>query len=388
MIRAAVIGGGAAGLAAALSAARGGAETVLLEAGPKCGRKLVLTGNGRCNLAPAECSRDAYQGGGGSSAEELLRTRKNGLMAFLASAGIEARLIREGYYPRSEEAPDVLRLFLAACIREGVKVHPNTPVFSVRKENGIFRICTRAYEYEADRVILCCGSPAGFPEGSACTGYDLAVKLGHTLVPVRPALVPLKCSGLPFPALSGCRIRADISLLNDGKCIGTSSGQIQFTAYGLSGIAILDLSGHAGEVLAAGRRPVLRLDLFPEYTKTELASVLTERAENASGGGILAGLLPRKAADCFVSLYAQDMLPSVLKGLEIRVDALRPMENAQAAAGGISCEEIDRRTFESLLCPGLFLCGEMLDTVGICGGYNLSYAFLGGMAAGEEASHA
>ena len=119
-----------------------------------------------------------------------------------------------------------------------------------------------------------------------------------------------------------------------------------------------------------------------------LEDILRGRSENASGGGILAGLLPHKAADCFASMFAAEELSSVLKGLEIRVEALRPMENAQAADGGISCDEIDQDTFESLLCPGLYLCGEMLDAVGICGGYNLSFAFLGGMRAGKEAARA
>ncbi|MBE5996856.1 MAG: aminoacetone oxidase family FAD-binding enzyme [Lachnospiraceae bacterium] len=380
-----IIGGGAAGLAAAIASAENGAETTVLEAAKKPGRKITLSGNGRCNLSNTAFPEHMYHGSDPAFAEQLLRDNREMLTAFFRSCGIVTRTVGTGIYPYSEEAPSVLENFLSRAEALGVRIRNNTPCVGIEREGEHFLVHTPSWKYEADRVILACGSPAFAEKGSTGgNGYGLASSLGHSVKEPIPALVPVVLRGGIFPKWAGARARGVVKLLCDGEELLRSEGQIQFTKYGISGIPVMDVSGTAARCLAEGRKVSMALDLMPELALTEAENLLRARKQFGTG------ILPAKVAAVLASYpYVTDDpsgLAKRLKGSEWEVESVRPMSEAQCASGGIPVQETDRRTMESVFVPGLYLTGEMLDIDGICGGYNLSFAFLTGICAGRSAA--
>ena len=391
----AVIGGGTAGLAAAAAAAEGGARVSVFEASAKPGRKIVLAGNGRCNLAACDYSDGVYDGEDAAFASRFMRERGLGLFYDLMdTCGILTRRVRDGIYPYSEEAPSVLRALLSKAEALPVTVRNNTAVRSISQTDGKWKIMTDGWEYGAERVIVCCGSDAHFEDRDASSLLAAVCSAtGHTAVKPYPALVPLIFSGEAHAPWAGARARGRVTVSADGTELAASEGQIQFTAYGISGIPVLDVSGRAAMALAEGRQVLAELDLMPDHTEREIVRLFEKKAAAAGrtdARTLFYGILPERTALVLASLAAHEgdfeAYARVLKHSVWSVKGTRPAKEAQCMGGGIRTAEIDPETFASLRADGLYFAGEALDVCGICGGYNLSFAFASGALCGKEAA--
>ena len=385
-----VAGGGAAGLAAAITAAENGASVMVLEQAEKAGRKISLSGNGRCNLSNLADPPLRYSGSDPERAEKLLANGRKELFSFFERCGILIRRIGDGIYPYSEEASSVTAAFLRRADALGVTIRCNTTAESAVFSDGRFTVGTKGWHYEADRLILAGGSTAfGGPEGI----ISLAASFGHTAEPFRPSLVPLLLKGNGFSAWAGARARGKVTLLIDREEVLSDEGQLQFTSYGISGIPVMNISGTAVREMARGRAVGISLDLAPDFSERELEAFLTQKADlqnSTDPGKCLSGILPERLAKVILSLpapvFTWGEIAHRIKHAVFSVSSSRPLSDAQCASGGIPLSETDPDTMESGKQKGLYLAGEMLDVDGRCGGYNLSFAFLSGIAAGRSAA--
>ena len=396
--RVAVIGGGAAGLAAALAAARGGACVTVFERNDRLGKKLLSTGNGRCNLTAQALDTGRYRTHGGSVQPYLERFGTKDTVRLFEEIGIPV-IFRDGLgYPRCREASAV-RYALEQAVREsGVRVLTGTVIRSIRRDGTAFQIGDERFE----RLILTCGGSAAPSSGSDGNGFALAESFGHRIIDPLPALVPL-CSSEPgCRQLAGIRAEGRADLLIGGKAAASERGEIQFTEYGLSGIPVFQFSGRAAEALARGEaceaRVVLCEDLSEEELIRELSRRLRELPERETGNW-LAGFLPHKLIPFVlkragVPLHrplsslktaAATRTAAILRDLRFPLTAARGFEAAQTTTGGVALSGIDE-DLASRLIPGLFFAGEILDVDGPCGGYNLQWAWTSGTLAGRAAA--
>lgn len=382
-----ITGGGAAGLTAAVFAARNGAVVTVLEQNEKPGKKICATGNGKCNLTNLSMPSDAYRGRHPEFVREALaQLSVEDTVRFFEEIGI-VTVSRNGYlYPRSGQAQSVTDVLCMEARNLGVKLKTNQKVTSLSCEQGRWKVTTTDWHYEGDAVILAGGSKASAIAGSDGSCYDLAESQGHTLVPVYPALTALKCRGKNFKAWSGVRTGGEITLLIDGKPFKKEQGELQLTEYGVSGIPVFQLSRYAVCALREGHRVGLTLDFFPEYTKEELKKLLFGRKEHCpykTEKELLIGLLPEK----LIKVLASDRdFPNSLKDFPLEVTDTMSFAQAQVCCGGVDTAEVNPRTMESRLKKGLYFAGELLDIDGICGGYNLQWAWSSGAAAGSHAA--
>ena len=406
----AIIGGGASGMMAAITAAGVGASVTLLESGSVLGKKILSTGNGRCNLTNLSLDPSLYQGSFRRHAAVLLREfGVADTLAFFESIGIptvEAASARGNdawVYPACKEAA-ALRMALALeCERLGVEILYDTRVSGLSKQEGSFRIlCENGSKITADRVILSTGGKAFPKSGSDGSGYALAQGFGHGLVTPLPALGALISSHPGCKNLSGIRVDGELSLLVEEEITARERGEIQFTDYGLSGIPVFQLSGRAVRELVAEHRVMLSLDLKPEQSKEELFLDLVERKirrEGKESGTLLLGLVPSKMVPvlfklCGIPLHvpceeiSKDSLLKLaeqLKKLGFEIVDARDFDACQVTSGGIPATEVSL-ALESIKVKGLYFAGEILDLDGPCGGYNLQWAWSSGHAAGLAAA--
>ena len=354
-----VIGGGASGLMAAIFAAREGAQVTLLEHEQSFGNKLLATGNGRCNLTNVQIHPDSYRGTHPEFALDVIRHFDNRqTISFFSKLGIYTKNQEGRLYPHSQQASSV---------------------------RDVLHVKTVGWTYLCGRVILCTGSPASNIAGADDSGYALAQMLGHRIVKPMPALVPLRCEGNWFSSWAGVRVDGQVTLLVNEKPMVSESGELQMTKYGVSGIPIFQISRYAVRALEAGARTELEIDFLPEFENKTLASFLNMRKEQCpykSDKELLCGLFP----DRLIPILLKAGYPESLKHLRLVVQSAHSMESAQVCCGGVDVEQVDPRTMESLICPGLYFAGEILDIDGACGGYNLQFAWSTGALAGQHAA--
>lgn len=449
----AVIGGGAAGMMAAIEAARAGAIVTLIEKNPQLGKKLATTGNGRCNYT----NLDMEDRIGGKfrgfhpefAAPALDALPPEAVLDWFRAIGVEPRFRGSYVYPNSDQASAVVDALREELHRLSVKVHYNAEVKSIQrieKDAGYFLIqCTDAV-VKADRVILAAGSKAAPKTGSNGDGYFIARKLGHTIVPYVPALCGIRCAGDAFRALAGIRTEAALELSVDGLCVDREAGELQLVDYGISGIPVFQLSRYAAYALQEGKKAAVYINFLPGFTgagavrdSEQLSSVADTSTSEASGAKNLQNArteVPGSAAedpkDQAVQLYRQrqerlagrkmesfftGLLHQKLGQLLLRMANVRPelpvaelsekqlrslaslsvrfkaecvemngFLQAQVVAGGVDTTEVDPCTMASRLVPGLYFAGEVLDIDGICGGYNLQWAWASGFVAGRHAA--
>lgn len=406
-----IIGGGASGLAAAITAARQKkAEIFILEHKELAGKKLLSTGNGRCNLTNERMDSSFFRSEEIDDVEKVLdQFGFSDTIRFFEELGLMMRS-RNGYvYPRCEQASVVRELLVKEAERLGVTIHTGVHVTEVIPGKKGFRIygeasdgkTVRKERFHADKVILACGGRAAKALGSDGSGYTLAKALGHTLVPVVPALVQLKVREHPFPAAAGVRTEARVSACVDGNTVFSDTGELQITNYGISGIPVFQVSRYIGKALYEKQRAEVEIDFLPSMKEEEFFDYLLKRKrgrETMNARGFLTGIFHGKLTDGLLALAkvpakkkAGDLsdkellkLVKVCKHSLLSIQDTNGYDNAQVCAGGVSLKEIDLRTMESCYVKGLYFTGELLDADGMCGGYNLQWAWATGALAGRH----
>ena len=398
----AVIGGGAAGMMAAVTAASEGARVILLEHKDRIGKKILSTGNGRCNFTNTHQEPLCYNSENPLfpwSVIEKFDAQKT--VSFFLQLGVYSKN-RNGYlYPNSDQASAVLDAFRMELDRLHVDVRTGVHIRGIDPGKKGFVIRADQEKVRADRVILCTGSKAAPATGSDGSGYDLAKQLGHRLIPVLPALVQLRCEGDFFKAVAGVRVNGSISLWTEGECIAKDTGEIQLTDYGISGIPVFQVSRYASKLLYEKKEVTAVLDFMPDFTEKQTGAFLSARAKmrpEKPADMFLIGLFHKKLSELWIKqsciprdktagdMTAEEIERFVqcIKNFRLRVTAANPYEKAQVCCGGIDTEEVDPGTLESRYVPGLYFAGEILDVDGMCGGYNLQWAWSSGYVAGKN----
>ena len=394
-----VIGGGASGIVAALTAAESKKYRVLLlERQARIGRKLLATGNGRCNLTNTGAAPENYHGENPSFAVPALEAfPPEKALAFFHELGL---LTQEEYggrvYPLSNSANSVLDVLRFALDKAGVEQRCSTLVKSIRKEKQGFTVETENERLHADKLILSCGGAAGAKLGGVMDGYQLAKGLGHKRTGLYPALVQLHTEPEYPRALKGVRVQCSLRLKRKAFLLAKARGELQFTETGVSGPAVFDLSRAAS---TGGDGLSLHIALLPQ-SAGELTELLRRRREQypeLPASEILTGMLHNRLGRMLVkyaglngsaplsSLSEEELarLSSACLDFTLPVTGTEGFDNAQVTAGGLRSSDFNARTLESRLVPGLFACGELLDIDGDCGGYNLQWAWASGKLAGR-----
>jgi predicted Rossmann fold flavoprotein len=404
-----VIGGGPAGLMAAGQAAEAGAETLLLEKMQRAGLKLCITGKGRCNITNiAEISDFLSHFGktGPFLRQAFARFFNTDLMEFLDELGLELVTERGGrVFPASGKAPDVQKALLQWNKRSGVRIKHSAPVDKILiHEARLTGVVSQGRKIPCDAVILATGGASYPATGSTGDGYRLCEAAGHTVIPVRQALVPLVTSGGVAKKMAGLNLRnVSTRMLIDNRKKREEFGEVVFTEFGLSGPAILTLSSEAVDSLRSGHKVTFSIDLKPGLDEKKLDArlqrdIASRGKEQASS--FLRGLVPWEmvpvcldltgiAADrpvCNISAKERKRIRTWLKDFRLEVVGYRPFTEAIITAGGIDTREINPRTMESRKTKGLFIAGELLDIQADTGGYNLQAAFSTGWLAGRNAA--
>ncbi len=394
-IKIAIIGGGAAGLAAAISAKRTNpsAEVRVFERNDRVGRKLLSTGNGRCNLSNTDISAENYASHSLAFVGEVLSGRDFGFVSgFFASLGIPLALEDGRAYPRSMRAGSVADALRFECERRGVDLRLNAKITAVTADKGRFVLDGERF----DRLIIAAGGMAAPSLGTDGLGFELARSLGHRTLAPYPALVQLRTVN-PDKALKGIRAEARVSAILRGECIRREEGEVQFTDYGLSGIPVLTISAFFAPGMSVS------LDLLPELSFSEAMEALLSLTDSAGelalpelcGGyfhkNITRSLCARAGIDALRpsgTLTSRELkgFISEAKNMSFPVAGTNSWTNAQTTRGGVDLREIDSASMRSKLHGGLYFAGEITDVCGACGGYNLHWAWITGIIAGESAA--
>lgn len=405
MINVAVIGGGASGLMAAIVAARCGASVTVLERGDRVGRKILATGNGRCNMTNVYADVGNYHGENPKFVMSALSGfGAQSAMDFFAQLGVLCRVEEDGkVYPYSNQASSVLDVMRMETAKLGVAVKCNFEVMDITVKDNKFYI--KSYQDEvfvSDKVIFAAGGKAAPNLGSNGSGYDILRKLGHTVTPLFPALVQIKTDTECVRGLKGIKIDANVAAVQDGKKQKEEYGEVLFTEYGLSGPPVFQLSRTFGEGVKNGKKCAAVLDIMPEYTKQQVKELINERImyngdktlENFFVGMLnkRLGQILLKACGVFpLSEKAQSLtknevsaIAEKIKNWSFDVTGTMSWNNAQVTAGGVRTKEISPSTMESKIVKGLYIVGEIMDIDGDCGGFNLQWAWSSAYAAGRS----
>ncbi|MCI5954988.1 MAG: aminoacetone oxidase family FAD-binding enzyme [Lachnospiraceae bacterium] len=402
-----IVGGGAAGMTAAIAAASRGAEVILFEGNDRLGKKILATGNGKCNLGNMDLGIEKYN----TENPELLqgyleRFGTNETIAFFRKLGLLIKQ-KNGYlYPVSEQASsvlDVLRFEIARLKEITVKTGCKIEKIEKDTKRNVFKIWNGNEAYSFDRVILTCGGKAAPKTGSDGSGYRMAKMLGHSVLPVVPALVQLKCREDWMKSVAGVRADAEIMLLKNGRVVTSERGELQITDYGISGIPTFQLSRKVGYILKEQNEVEICIDFLPDFVKDGFADKLSgarlplmacKTVEEYFTGMLnkklmllfikLAGLKPTEPAGC-ADIKKIKRVYELCRKLTVHIYADNSFDNAQVSAGGVPLCEITRQ-LESKMVPGAYFAGELLDVDGRCGGYNLQWAWCSGYLAGTYAT--
>lgn len=402
-----VIGGGSSGLMAAISAARCGAAVVLLERLDRVGKKLLATGNGRCNLSNADCSPSRFHGGDPAFvAEVLTRFPVAPTIDFFEELGIACKTEDQGkIYPQSDQASAVLDVLRYELERLHVEVRTGCEVSRISpRPAGFVLSLAGGKELDAGLVILAAGGKAGPQFGSDGSGLRLAHELGHHLIEPLAAIVALRLGADFLRRLKGIKFVGRAEVRCGADVLRQEAGEILFTDNGVSGPPVLQLSRTAAVALRKNRAPRIVLDMFPGLSLEELDTALANRFRRQGHKSLamgLVGLLNKRLIPLLLAeagildtslscgalpAQARQRFAALLKNWSFPVVGTQPWPQAQVTAGGIALEEVDPTTLESRLVPGLYFCGEILDVDGDCGGFNLQWAWSSGWLAGQSAA--
>lgn len=395
-----VIGGGASGMMAALTASeKTGKRILILEQNDKLGKKLLQTGNGRCNLTNLKMDLDCFCRENADFAMRVIHDfDEKAVMDFFIEAGLLLHN-RQGYvYPYSDQAVsvnDVLKLLIR---KRNISVSYETVVEQISKTD-CFHVKTNRGEFLCEKLILATGGRAYPKTGSDGSGYELAKSMGHRIVTPLPALTSLFCDFKGQKKISGVRCDGTVTLTAEGEVLGRQRGEIQMTDYGISGIPVFQISRYAVQALEKGKKTVCEIDFLPDYDEKQVEKMIFSRfsAREFTAGECLSGLLHKKISEMLlresdivaekkaskISLERLSKLADLIKHFAFSITDYKDFSFGQVCQGGVSVEELDAATMESGLVKNLFVCGELADVDGICGGYNLQWAWSSGHQAGK-----
>ncbi|DAB36854.1 MAG TPA: aminoacetone oxidase family FAD-binding enzyme [Sulfurospirillum cavolei] len=403
MSRVAIIGAGASGLVCAIEAARKGLHVTLFEKNGKVGRKILATGNGKCNISNEKISLERYHGASVGFAKEALRRFDTfTCKAFFRSLGLEMREGEEGrLYPMSHQASSVVDMLLHEVRSLHVSIVLESEVSKIEKKGAEFVLHVNAQTYVFDACVIATGSIAMPTLGSSGSGYAFAKSLGHSVIEPYPSLVQFVCDEPHLKEVSGVKMDANVELYIDNQKCQSVQGDLLFTAYGLSGSAILDLSRKASHALVHDESVHVVLDLLPMLSREALTSLLQKRLSVAKDKSLslwLEGMIPKKLAHFIIentrlthikeasTLGVKEIKKIVfaLKALRLHVKATKGFESAEVCAGGVDVSELDAKNLMSKKIANLYFCGEVLDIDGDCGGFNLHFAWASGYLVGQS----
>lgn len=385
-----IIGSGASGLAAGISLLRCGYDVTILERNNISGKKLLLTGAGRCNFFNSDQNIVHYHSSDKDILAKIITSDNIHLVEdFITSLGIVPKVKDGYYYPFANQAYNMKELLERTYLDLGGKIKYNYIVEKIEKKNSLFLINDNI---SCDKLILATGSKAYKMTGSDGIGYQLAKKFNHHIVKVLPSLTSLITR--EKTNLKGVRVDAKVTLYEDGVKVREELGQVQFTDYGLSGICIFNLSYYAVKGLNKNKKEVITIDLMPFMDKVSF--------KNKKVYDLLLGFLPNKMIDYILKtldiskdVYYEDLsndkkqeLTKILKEMEFNITSYKEFDFSQVCSGGVSLREINPLTMESIFVKNLYIIGELLDVNGDCGGYNLTFAFLSGILTSRGDSNA
>ena len=412
MKRVVVIGGGAAGLMAAVIAGREGAKVTLLEKMNYVGKKMGITGKGRCNITNA-CDMSEFikntPGNGKFLYGAYERFTNEDLLQLLHDAGLETKVERGGrVFPASDSALDVRNTFMKLMKQYGVDVHLEEPVKKILVDDGtVTGVVTDKETYHADAVVIATGGKSYPATGSTGDGYILATQVGHTIIDIRPSLVPIVTEESWVKDLMGLSLRnVELSVIAKNKVQATMFGEMMFTHFGITGPIVLSLSHTVGKLMRKKNIGTIGLDInlkpalspetldkrlqkdFDLYSKKQLINGMKDLLPSRLIPLIieLAGINPQKPINQ-ISKEERQQIGYMLQHMPLTVKGLRPVEEAIVTAGGISLKEFNPKTMESKLVKGLYGAGEVLDIDAFTGGYNLQAAFSTGYVAAMHITH-
>lgn len=385
-----IIGSGASGLAAGISLLRCGYDVTILERNNISGKKLLLTGAGRCNFFNSDQNIVHYHSSDKDILAKIITSDNIHLVEdFITSLGIVPKVKDGYYYPFANQAYNMKELLERTYLDLGGKIKYNYLVEKIEKKNSLFLVNDNI---SCDKLILATGSKAYKMTGSDGIGYQLAKKFNHHIVKVLPSLTSLITR--EKINLKGVRVDAKVTLYEDGVKVREELGQVQFTDYGLSGICIFNLSYYAVKGLNKNKKEVITIDLMPFMDKVSF--------KNKKVYDLLLGFLPNKMIDYILKtldiskdVYYEDLsndkkqeLTKILKEMEFNITSYKEFDFSQVCSGGVSLREINPLTMESIFVKNLYIIGELLDVNGDCGGYNLTFAFLSGILTSRGDSNA
>lgn len=398
-----IVGGGASGLVCAIEATRAGHAVTLFEKNSKVGRKILATGNGKCNISNENISLSSYHGEQIHRIKEVLkRFDAFTCKTFFAQLGLEMKEGEDGrLYPLSHQASSVVDLLLHEARTLGVTFHLQSEVTQISNHEGCFHLHFNEQMQSFDACVVATGSPAWKSLGSSESGYRFAKAFGHHVNEPFASLVQCVSDDEHLPLATGVKCDAMVQLFVDQQKVQEAKGDVLFTPYGLSGLAILEISRKASLAFSMHQNVHVIIDMFPSLNKDALQALLQKRLSFAKGKSLslwLEGVIPKKLALLIIhreallhvkdaaSLNAKELKKIVfaLKAFRVKFVSTKGFESAEVSAGGVALDEIDTKTLMSLKVKNLYFCGEVLDVDGDCGGFNLHFAWASGYCVGKS----
>lgn len=396
-----IIGGGASGLISSIFAKNKDNEVIVLERNSICGKKILATGNGRCNYWNEDQNLRHYNSTSKNLLEKIITLdNQKQIMTLFNRIGIVPKIKNGYYYPTSNQAISIRNALVTEATKLGVKIYQDALVDKVTHSNNKYIVEFNNKKIIADSLIIATGSKASPKTGSTGIGYTLAKSLGHTIIEPLPALVQLVGQGKYFTSWDGIRSDVNVSLYAANKFIKEETGEIQLTSYGVSGICIFNLSRFASAYLKENKKVEVVINFLP-WLKEDAITYFDKRTSLMPSRTIfelLEGLLNNKLLNTFLSILKLDEsrkwpnmskqekinLINILTNFHLSIIDTKSFDNAQVCSGGVDLSEINPNTMESLINKNLYIVGELLDVDGDCGGYNLSFAWISGMLAGKS----
>ena len=403
-----IIGGGASGLVSAIYSAKKGYKVTILEKNNHPGKKILITGNGKCNYWNKIITTDNYNTSSKDKLEKIINNKnKQEIIDLFNKIGIIPKIRDNYYYPYSNQATSIQTALIKECEVLGVNIVTNCEVTDIKKENSMFTIYTTNGIYTSKKIIISTGSLAYPKTGSTGDGYQFAKNFGHNIITPLPALVQLKAKESYLKEWQGIRSDVSVTLLENNKKIKTEIGEIQLTDYGVSGICIFNLSSIISRGLYNNKEEQIIINFLHPFninSEQEFINFMNTRNKtmnNRTISDLLDGFLNYKLINLILKLSKikreekwntisnkqKSILSNFLINFTVSIIGTNSFDTSQTTTGGIPLSEINIETMESLKCKGLYFTGELLDVDGNCGGYNLAFAWITGMLAGVGVSN-